>query len=87
MEKKIKFAEDNELGHQSNSMEDINCLQTANNKLKKWADWWWMKFNVGKCKIMHIGRRNIKHLYTMAGQPLQVVDNEPNIGGIIKMTI
>ena len=36
---------------------------------------------------MPIGRRNLKHLYTMAGQPLQVVDNEPNIGVNIKMTI
>ena len=36
---------------------------------------------------MPIGSRNIKHLYTMAGQPLQVVDNEPNIGVNIKMTI
>ena len=68
-------------------MEHINSLQTAMNRLIKWADSWWMKFNVGKCKIMHIGRRNIKHVHTMAGQPLQVVDNQPNIGVIIKMTI
>jgi len=32
---------------------------------------------------MHIGRKNIKHVYTMAGQPLQVVDKEKDIGVII----
>ena len=64
MEKKIKFADDNELGHQSNSMEDINCLQTANNKLKKWADWWWMKFNVGKCKKLCLLGEETSNIYT-----------------------
>ena len=68
-------------------MEHINSLQTAMNRLIKWADSWWMKFNVRKCKIMHIGKRNIKHVYTIGGLPLQVVDNQPNIGVIIKMTI
>jgi len=74
------------LGYQSDSM-DINCLHTAMNRLTNRTDSWWMKFNVRKCKIMHIGKRNTKHVHTMAGQPLQVVDNEPNIGVIIRMTI
>ena len=79
----LKFADDTKLGHRSDSDEDINCLQIAINKLVEWADCWCMKFNVGKCKIMHIGRKNNQHVYTMAGQPLQVIDNEKDIGVII----
>ena len=79
----LKFADDTKLGHRSDSMEDINCLQLAINKLIEWSEIWCMKFNIGKCKIMHIGRNNIRNVYTMAGQPLQVVDNERDIGVII----
>ena len=42
----LKFADDTKLGHRSDSMEDIDCQQTAINSLMEWAGNWCMKFNV-----------------------------------------
>jgi len=41
--------------------QDINCLQ-------QWSDKWCLYFNVSKCKVMHIGKKNPKHDYIMKGQ-------------------
>ena len=42
-------------------------LQRDLDSIREWADRWKMEFNVGKCKIMHLGRLNPKHTYTMGG--------------------
>jgi hypothetical protein len=39
-----------------------------------------MQFNVKKCKVMHFGRNNPQHDYFMAGEKLQKVDDERDIG-------
>ena len=46
-------------------------LQEYLNKIREWADKWKMEFNVDKCKIMHLGKTNPKHAYTMGGGTLQ----------------
>ena len=45
-----------------------------------WSKTWSMKFDVAKCKVMHIGRHNPRHQYTMSGEPLQSVSAEKDIG-------
>jgi hypothetical protein len=42
-----------------------------------------MQFNVAKCKVMHFGRTNPLFEYEMAGQKLDTVDSERDIGVII----
>jgi hypothetical protein len=39
-----------------------------------------MQFNVKKCKVMHFGRGNPQYEYFMAGEKLQCVDDERDIG-------
>jgi hypothetical protein len=39
-----------------------------------------MQFNVKKCKVMHFGQNNPQHDYFMAGEKLQKVDDERDIG-------
>ena len=41
-----------------------------------------MEFNVLKCKVMHYGKCNIGHNYTMNGQPVEEVHNEKDLGVI-----
>ena len=56
----LKFANDTK-GLQEmeiNGEEDRTKLQTTLDRLVKWAEDWGMKFNVDKCKIMHVGRNN-----------------------------
>ncbi len=39
-----------------------------------------MEYNVGKCKVMHMGLNNNRHQYTMKGQILQAIKVERDNG-------
>ena len=75
-----KFADDTKLGNRALNLVDCTIMQETIDKLLSWADTWCMSFNVSKCKVMHIGRNNIKHTYTMNNTPLVVTDKERDIG-------
>ena len=79
----LKFADDTKLGHKASTGTDVMALQESIDKLLVWADNWSMKFNVAKCKVLHVGRTNLKHVYNMAGHPLLATDKEQDIGVII----
>ena len=42
-----------------------------------------MRFNVEKCHVLHLGKNNQKHSYTMNGNTLDSTDKEKDIGVII----
>ena len=42
-----------------------------------------MEFNVDKCKIMHLGKKNPKHTYNMGGSELTVTREERDLGVLI----
>ena len=62
---------------------DRDDLQLSLNNMCQWAKDWGMEFNVGKCKVMHIGFNNLKYSYKMDGVPLTVTERETDIGVII----
>ena len=66
-----KFADDTKLGQRAETMQERESMQEALDNLCQWADTWGMQFNVGKCKVMHFGHRNLRHKYKMNGQELQ----------------
>jgi hypothetical protein len=43
-----------------------------------------MAFNAEKCKVMHIGRQNPRHPYTMGGHTLATTDCEQDIGVLVR---
>ena len=51
--------------------EGNEVLQRDLNSIREWAKRWKMEFNVDKCKIMHMGRLNPQHSYSMDGAELQ----------------
>ena len=59
------------------------ALQRDLNSVKEWASRWKMEFNVDKCKIMHLGPKNLKHTYTMGGTDLAVTSEEKDLGVLI----
>ena len=63
-----------------NGPEDRDKLQRALANLKEWAEKWGMKFNIPKCKIMHVGAHNPGYKYTMSGLELAEVEEEKDIG-------
>ena len=51
--------------------------------LSEWADKWQMKFNIGKCKVMHFGGKNSEAEYNMDNIKLEVISEEKDLGVII----
>jgi len=49
----------------------------------KWSDEWQMKFNVQKCKVMHIGKNNMEYKYTMNGMELKSTKTEKDLGVVM----
>ena len=58
-------------------------LQRDLNTIREWAIKWKMEFNVDKCKIMHLGKKNPKHTYNMGGSELTVTREERDLGVLI----
>jgi len=75
-----KFADDTKAGQRVGTAEGRARLQAALDELCAWADKWGMEYNVKKCKVMHIGHGNIRHVYTMKGQPLESTNEEKDVG-------
>ena len=75
-----KFADDTKCGQTICSDSDIETLQTCLNRLTSWAETWGMAFNVKKCKVLHVGRKNPQAVYTMNGMNLEPSVEEKDIG-------
>jgi hypothetical protein len=78
-----KFADDTKLGKTVRTEKDREELQAALDQLCAWADKWGMVFNVGKCKVMHMGHQNPAFNYTMKGQVLEETMEEKDIGVMV----
>jgi len=79
----FKFADDTKLLSRVTSTEERDQLQADLDRLGEWSELWQMKFNTEKCKVMHLGRGNLKYNYFMDGKRLEVVAEERDLGVII----
>jgi ribonuclease P/MRP protein subunit RPP40 len=75
-----KFADDTKLAMMIRNEIDARKLQANLDRLCQWADKWRMSFNVKKCKVMHFGRNNIRHGYSMNGCAVEEVKEEKDLG-------
>ena len=82
-----KFADDTKAGHIINNNDDIEKLQACIDRMADWANKWAMKFNVEKCKVLHFGHNNLRHIYSMNNAPLSEFDNEKDIGVLVTNTL
>ena len=48
-----------------NCLADVDAFQQNINKLMSWSCDWQFCFNASKCKVMHIGRKNIERTYKL----------------------
>ena len=60
------YADDTKLFRQVDDDIDRRELQEDLDRLASWAKEWQLKFNVAKCKVMHIGVKNEKVKLTMS---------------------
>ena len=75
-----KFADDTKIAQFIRKDEDAAELQATLDRLTAWATKWGMEFNVGKCHVMHVGKNNPRHAYSMCGLQLQQTKEERDIG-------
>ena len=75
-----KFADDTKIATVTDTVEQCQFLQEQIDALQKWAEIWQMSFNIDKCVVMHIGKGNINHSYTMNGTDLKTTKCEKDIG-------
>ena len=66
----------------SDSLDDINSMQHDLKVLECWSRNNEMPFNVNKCKVLHLGRKNRKHKYSLLGSYLEDTKEEKDLGVI-----
>ena len=55
-------------------------MQEDLDRLVEWADKWQMQFNVSKCKVMHVGKKNPRHsCLHMSSNGLKSVEVEKDL--------
>ena len=82
-----KFADDTKLIHTVETEEDRTGMQNSLNDLHTWASTWQMKFNEGKCSVMHFGKQNPHYTYTMGSSELKEANEEKDLGILVNKSL
>ena len=75
----LKFADDTKVWGRVNKKEDA-VIQDDLNSLCEWSKRNGMPFNVDKCVVMHIGKKNLREKYFLNGVELTCVKEEKDLG-------
>jgi len=85
------YADDTKVFRHIASKIDNDILQSDLDQLGRWTQQWQLKFNVDKCKVMHLGKRNEKFQYHMAStkdtEVLEETTEEKDLGIWIDNTL
>ena len=79
----LKFADNTKIFRRIDSENDREVLQRDLDRLVLWSEVWqmrFMRFNVDKCKMMHLGRGNCGGSYVMNRGILGAVCEERDLG-------
>ena len=59
------YADDTKIGRHISCDDDRSALQSDLDNLVVWSRNWQLRFNLDKCKVLHMGRGNMKSQYSM----------------------
>ena len=77
------FADDTKIWTVITTDQDIISLQSDLNKLAVWSDKWLLRFNIDKCKVMHLGpwQKSTYHIRDgSAVKELKETEEEKDLG-------
>jgi len=66
-----RFADDTKLGRVADAPQGCVAIQTDLYRLERWADRNLLNFNKGKCKVLHLGRKNPRHQYVLGASVVE----------------
>ena len=71
-----KFADDTKCYQVVKTQEDRERFQAMLDNLAKWSSDWQMLFNVDKCYVLHIGKKNPEFQYSWGAGQLEVTEED-----------
>ena len=74
------YADDAKVWATVASNHDSSLLQQDLDRLQEWSDAWLLRFNVSKCKVMHLGQQTSPEEYRIGGTTLASTNLEKDLG-------
>src|SRR6218665_1565790 len=78
-----KFADDTKLCRAVGDDQEADILWEDLRRMFRWSQDWQMLFNLEKCSVMHMGKRNLELSHEMGGKVFKVSEEERGFGVII----
>ena len=78
-----EFADDTRLSGAVDAMEGREAIQRDLIGLERWARVNLMRLKTAKCKVLHLGQRNPRHLYRLEGVVLESRPAEKGLGILV----
>ena len=83
----FKFADDSKIAKIIANEVDRRQMQKIIDNLSAWAKLWGMRFNISKCKVLHMGNNNPEYEYTLDGVKINRAEEEKDLGVWIQTSL
>ena len=77
------FVDNTKLGGVADTPEACVAIQRDLDRLESWVERNFMRFNKGKCRVLHLGRNDPRNQYRLGADLLESSSAERNLGVMV----